>query len=78
MNDPLLQVVQYGWPGVLALILYWGGKLANKLVESHIETMKAMVQTLTKVDTKTDSILTHVRRSDCGEEFSDTERPTGR
>lgn len=67
-TDPLLTVVQYGWPGVIALILYWGGKMGNKLVESHIETMKAVVQTLTKVDAKTDSILTHVRRSDCGEE----------
>lgn len=67
-TDPLLTVVQYGWPGVIALILYWGGKMANRLVESHIATMAAMVTTMTRVETKTDSILTHVRRSDCGEE----------
>lgn len=69
-SDPILTVVQYGWPGVIALIMYWGGKIATRLVEAHLDTMKAMVEklgdihvTTTETNTKLDSVLARARET---------------
>jgi hypothetical protein len=44
--DPVLTVVQYGWPGVFALVLWWLGKMASKFLDAHLENMKKVVDKL--------------------------------
>lgn len=51
-TDPVLIAVQYGWPGVFALVLWWLGRMANKFLDSHLENMKAIVGKLDEHTTK--------------------------
>lgn len=44
--DPVLLVVQYGWPGVFALVLWWLGKMASKFLDSHLANMDKIVSRL--------------------------------
>lgn len=74
-TDPVLIAVQYGWPGVFALVLWWLGRMANKFLDNHLENMNKIVSRLDEHSTKLteansiseensnklDSLLAHAR-----------------
>lgn len=50
MSDPhLVAVIQYGALGLLALVLYFGGKLAKLFIEGILENQRSIVKELAAV-----------------------------